>query len=389
MALFRRRRPTDSTSATTEFWDYWPKVRQTLSEAVELGRPAPSEAAEKVSALVHQIHPDLDWEVGHAPKDQPGGLEDLDLSQDVDPDKLLAQLAELENPSQMGAGPAYTLTLRPGHSDEARIQAERWARSAPEDSEWTFLPVRPADHEELGRTVSWDDHEFDLSHVSVSMRVDQATGKVEVGIYHPDNMFVAEETRDRLAEHVTLLALGEDDVVRWIGKTQPLVEKPLDPLPPTAMPSVIRQMADMLGGQGGWVTLQGRVPITGGLEVLLRHPLSRREFPALSLFVHVVVAYTHLDEDRLPAEDSTEALESLEARLSSLLGQNGALFARRTGGGKRQYLYYLDPDSGVLPEFEAALVDWSEGKVKLRTELDPEWIQIENFRRPYRHQLGE
>src|SRR5699024_1736695 len=51
MALFRRRRPTDSTSATTEFWDYWPKVRQTLSEAVELGRPAPSEAAEKVSAL--------------------------------------------------------------------------------------------------------------------------------------------------------------------------------------------------------------------------------------------------------------------------------------------------------------------------------------------------
>src|SRR5699024_2708596 len=114
--------------------------------------------------------------------------------------------------------------------------------------------VRPADHEELGRTVRWDDHEFDLSHVSVSMRVDQATGKVEVGIYHPDNMFVAEETRDRLAEHVTLLALGEDDVVRWIGKTQPLVEKPLDPLPPTAMPSVIRQMADMLGGQGGWVT---------------------------------------------------------------------------------------------------------------------------------------
>src|SRR5699024_966050 len=187
------------------------------------------------------------------------------------------------------------------------------------------------------------------------MRVDQATGKVDVGIYHPDNMFVAEATRDRLAEQVTLLALSEDCVVRCIGKTQQLVEKPLDPLPPTAMPSVVRQMADMLGGQGGWVTLQGRVPITGGLEVLLRHPLSRREFPALSLFVHVVVAYTHLDQDRLPAEESNGALEALEARLSSLLGQNGALFARRTGGGKRQYLYYLDPDSGVLPEFEAAL----------------------------------
>src|SRR5699024_2195516 len=157
--------------------------------------------------------------------------------QDVDPDKLLAQLAELENPSQMGAGPAYTLTLRPGHSDEARIQAERWARSAPEDSEWTFLPVRPADHEELGRTVRWDDHELDLSLVSVLMRVDQASGKVELGFCHSDNLVLAVLSRDRVAEHVILLALGEDDVVRWIGKTHPLVEKPLDPLPPTAMPS--------------------------------------------------------------------------------------------------------------------------------------------------------
>ena len=389
MALFRRRRPTDSTSAAAEFWESWPEVRQALAEAVESDLPAHSEVSEKVTSLVHGIHPDLDWEIGRAPKNQPGGLEDLDLSQDVDPDKLLAQLASLENPSQMGAGPAYALTLRPGPSDEARIQSERWARSAPEDDEWTFHPVRPADHDELGRTVRWDDHEFDLSHVSVSMRVDQANGKIEVGVYHPDNMFVAEETRDRLAQHVTLLALGEDDMVRWIGKTHPLDENPLDPLSPTAMPSVVRQMADMLGGQGGWVTLQGRIPITGGLEVLLRHPLSRREFPALSLFVHVVVPYTHLDNDRLPAEGSAEALDQLEGRMSTVLGENGALLARRTDGGRRQYLYYLDPDSGVLPEFEAALMDWPDGKIKLRTELDPRWTQIGNFRRPYRRQLGE
>lgn len=389
MALFRRRRPTDSTSAAAEFWESWPEVRQVLAEAVESDRPAPAEASEKVTALVRRIHPDLDWEVGPAPKNQPGGLEDLDMSQDVDPDKLLAQLASLENPSQLGGGPAYALTLRPGPSDDARVQSERWARSAPEDDQWTFRPTRPADHDELNGIVRWDDHEFDLSHVSVSMRVNQASGKIEVGIYHPDNMFVAEETRGRLAEHVTLLALGEDDTVRWIGKTTALDEKPLDPLGPTAMPSVVRQMADMLGGQGGWVTLQGRIPITGGLEVLLRHPLSRREFPALSLFVHVVVPYTNLDGDRLPVDESAEALTELEGRLSTILGENGALFARRTDGGRRQYLYYLDPDSGVLPEFEAALMDWSEGKIKLRTELDPGWVQIGNFRRSYRRQLGE
>jgi hypothetical protein len=388
MALFRRRRSADSTTSVTAFWDAWPAEREALTSAVESDQPVPSEVSERVTALVRSIHPDMGWEVGRAPKPG-GGLEDLDLSADVDPGKLLEQLAALDDPSRLTDGPSYALTLRPGDSEEARILSERWARSAPEDSRWLFQPVRPADHDQLSSTVNLDDHELDLSHVSVSMRVDHAAGKVEVGVYHPDNMFLPESTRAAVAEHVTLLALGEDDRVRWIGRTAPLDEPPLDPLPPTSMPAVVRQMADMLGGSGGWATLHGRIPLQGAVEILLRHPLTRRDFPAFSLFVQVVVPYTHMDEDKLPTGASTSALDDLEARISGVLGDNGALFMRQTVGGRRDYRYYLDPDSGALPEFEAVLTDWSEGEVKLRSQLDPSWTQFNAARRPFRRQLGE
>lgn len=388
MALFRRRRSADSTTAVTAFWDAWPAEREALADAVESDQPVPSETAERVTALVRAIHPDLDWEVGRAPKTG-GGLEDLDLSTDVDPNKLLEQLAALDDPSRLTEGPAYRLTLRPGASDEARILSERWARSAPEDGQWSFQPVRPADHEQLASTVRVDDHELDLSHVSVSMRVDHASGRIEVGVYHPDNMFLAEETRQSVAEHVTLLALGEDDRVRWIGAVAPLDEQPLDPLPPTSMPAVVRQMADMLGGYGGWATLHGRVPLQGAVEIMLRHPVTRRDFPAFTLFVQVVVPYTHMDEDRLPTEASASALEDLENRATTVLGDNGALFMRQTVGGRRDYRYYLDPESGVLPEFEALLTEWPEGEIKLRSQLDPNWTQFNIARRPFRRQLGE
>ena len=154
------------------------------------------------------------------------------------------------------------------------------------------------------------------------------------------------------------------------------------------MPAVAKQMGDLLGGTGGWVTLHGRLPLQGPVEILLRHPVTRRDFPALSLFVQVLVPYTNADGDRLPQESSVTALADLETELAQLLGDDGALFMRQTGSGQRMYVYYLDPESGVLPEFETVLMGWSEGKVQLRTQLDPKWSQFNLARRPYTRRLG-
>ncbi|MBB4933650.1 hypothetical protein F4561_004470 [Lipingzhangella halophila] len=391
MALFRRRRSTASGSAVAvdEFWSHWSDVRDALAASVTQGTPVPEEAAARLTERVRQIHPALTWEVSAASRSTPGDLGDLGLPDDAEAGDLLARMSELDDPetASANADPMYALTLSSGPDDSARILAERWARTAPTDSEWRFNPARPTDHEKLTKSLTWEDNELDLAHCTTSMRVDQQQGKIHAGVYHPDFMFLPEEVQAGVADHVVLLALGEDDCVRWISDVEPLVEKPLDPLPPTSMPSVVHQLAEALAG-GGWATLQGRIPLRGTLEISARHPLHRRDFPACTLYVQVTVGYANSDDDRLPTEPSVSALQSFTSRLRELLGDNGALLAQQTVGGQRQLHFYLDPDSGVLPDLEAAVREWSEGRSNVHSALDPEWKAITQIKKPFVRKLG-
>jgi len=384
MALFRRRRSADSESAVAidDFWSSWGDLRAALAESVDSETPVPAEVAQQLDERVRRIHPSLGWEVSRAP--EPGPAEPGSPFESLDSPEAL--LASLEDEPASARAP-YALTLRAGADDEARVLAERWYRAAPEDADWAFFPARPADHARLSRTVSWNDHELDLAHTSVSLRVDHASGRIEAGVYHPDFMFLPEETQQEVAEHVVLLAVGEDDRVRWVSSVKPLVEKPLDPLPPTAIPSVVRQLSGM-GGGGGWVTLQGRIPLRGALQLSARYPLHRRDYPALTLYTQVMVSYTEADEDRLPTGSSASALEAYVLGLREMLGANGALFAVQTVGGQRVFHFYLDPESGILPEFEKAARGWSEGRVFVTSTLDPEWRTIDQILKPIRKQLG-
>ncbi|RNL84852.1 DUF695 domain-containing protein [Halostreptopolyspora alba] len=390
MALFRRRRSTASDSAAVdEFWSHWSDVRESLASSVTLGTPVPEETAARLTERVTRIHPALTWQVSAASNPTLGGLGDLGLSDDADAGELLARMTQLDDAAEAPAneGPSYALTLSGGPDDSARILAERWSRAAPDDPEWRFNPAHPADHEQLTKSLTWDDHELDLAHCTTSMRVDQQRGRIQAGVYHPDFMFLPEETQAGVADHVVLLALGEDDCVRWISDVDPLVEKPLDPLPPTSMPSVVRQLAEALAG-GGWVTLQGRIPLRGTLEITARHPLHRRDFPAFALYAQVTLGYANSDDDKLPTGSSLTALESFVNGLRERLGDNGALLAQQTIGGQRQLHFYLDPDSGVLPELEAAVREWSEGRSHVRSALDPEWTAINQIKKPFKRKLG-
>ncbi len=391
MALFRRRStPPDSAVAVDEFWSQWPEMRDTLATSVTQDTPVPEDVAARLTERVTRIHPALTWKVSAASHPSPGGLDDLGLD-DADAGDLLARMSELDEEAggpPPTKGPSYALTLSAGPDEAARVLADRWSRAAPTDSEWRFNPSFPADHESLTKSLTWDDHELDLAHCTTSMRVDQQQGKIHAGVYHPDFMFLPEEARAGVADHVALLALGEDDCVRWISDVEPLVENPLDPLPPSSMPTVVRQLAETLAG-GGWVTLQGRVPLRGTLEITARHPLHRRDFPAFTLYVQVTLGYAISGDDKLPTGSSLSALETFTGELRELLGDNGALLAQQTVGGQRQLHFYLDPDSGVLPELESTVHQWPQGRARVRSSLDPDWMAITQLKKPFLRKLGD
>lgn len=392
MALFRRRRsaPADPAVAIEEFWRAWPGLREGLVAALAADEAVAEDVARQVTERVQRIHPSLVWEV--ARETALPGLEGLDLGE-LSPEALedLARLGGPEDAPEPEAaspeGPSYTLTLSGGTDDNLRVLAERWRQAAPEDTDWAFFPARRPDHAKLSQTLSWNEHELDLGHARVALRVNQATAKVEASVYHPDFMFLPENVRSGVAEHITLLALGEDDMVRWIGSVTPLTEKPLDPLTPASMPSVVQQLSEALGG-GGWVTAQARVPIGGTFEISLRHPLSRRDFPTFTLYLLVTLPYTNSGSDKLPAGDSAEGLTEFAAALREILGEHGTILAQRTMGGQRYLHCYIDPESGILPEVEKLVGEWAEGRATLSSFLDPDWEAIEQIAKPLRRKMG-
>ncbi|MDA2804347.1 DUF695 domain-containing protein [Nocardiopsis suaedae] len=384
MALFRRRRSPESDSAVTidAFWAAWPELRTALASAVDAGEPVPEQAAARLTELVQRIHPALGWDVGRAPEPAEPGPAGLDAPLDADPEDLLRQLAE-QDEAVGGPAPDYALTLRPGPDDEARVLSERWSRAAPGEPEWVFRPAVPADHRALTGGLDWNGHELDLSHATVELRVDQRRGRVDAGVYHPDFMFLPEEDRAGVAEHVVLLAVGEDDRVRAVGEVRPLVDKPLDPLPPTAVPSVVEQLT---GGSGGsWVSFRARVPLRGVIEVQARHPLRRRDFPAFTLLARVELAYTDTDDERQPTAEAAAEMDAFSQRLQRVAGGDGALFGQETSAGKRRLYLYLDPEAGVMGPLEEAARQWPHG-ASVGSSMDPDWRFIGALTQPIRRQ---
>lgn len=403
MALFRRKRSdaSDPAVAIEEFWATWPELRGELVTALDADEPVGEDTARRVTERVRRIHPDLAWTARRTGTgaDTGGGDDDLggfdlgELSAEA-----LADLARLGGEEGDGAEeekadekpalpPRYALTVSGGIDDNLRVLAERWRQAAPAEPEWAFHPARQADHAQLTRTLTWDDHELDLSHAQVALRVNHATHTIAVSVFHPDFMFLSDDTQGAVAEHITLLALGEDDMVRWIGSVSALTEKPLDPLPPASMPVVARQLSEALGS-GGWITAQARIPIGGTFEISLRHPLSRRDHPAFTLYVLLTLPYATSGSDKLPAGTSAEALEEFGAELRGVMGEHGTVLAQRTMGGQRYLHCYLDPESGVLPEVEKLTEGWPEGRATASSFLDPQWEAIDQIARPLRRKLG-
>ena len=228
MALSRRRRSDESAVAIDDFWSGWGELRSALAASIDEGAPVPAEVAQQLDERVQRIHPSLTWEVSRAPEPAPTNLASSPFESLDSPEALLASLGR-----RTGLRTRLICANLAGRGRRRGPRARGTLVTAPRrrtPSGRSSRPVPPTTPS-CPDTITWHDHELDLSHVSVSMRVNHATGKIEAGVYHPDFMFLPEETQREVAEHVMLLAVGEDDMVRWVDSVKPLVEKPLDPLP--------------------------------------------------------------------------------------------------------------------------------------------------------------
>jgi hypothetical protein len=340
MGIFGRRpreSSVPSSPAVAEFWEWW----ATVHAEFESGEPR-TELFEELDVRVHKIHPELEWELGRSPDDRP------------------------------------SLTLTGGGDPELRGLAERWRRAAPKTPDWHYHPARPADPDVLSRRLALSDHEFDLEYVRLGMRADTARARIDITVYHPDFLFVDEEAQLQVAYHVLHWALGEDDVVRWVGNVTLATEQPIDALPPNMLAAVVEQVAEPFQ-EPAWLTGEGRTPRGHPSQLRVRFPVHRQDYPLCDLHVEVSLPYAQSNPDRLPVGSSASALRAFEKKLTGF-GDRAVLALRATGDGMRVFHLYVDPDSGVVPELDQLAAGWSEGRAKVAAAPDPAWRALQPYR---------
>ena len=334
MGIFRRSSDAAAphTAAITRFWEWWPQARRKLDNGV------PADIADDLSAHVRAVHGDLRWEIGPGP----------------------------------------SLIVSGGGNDELRGIAERWRVAAPEDGTWRYLAARPADPAMLTGKFQLDDHEFDLEYVRMGLRADSARARVDITSYHPDFLFVPEETRLSLTSRVLDWALGEDDVARWVGEIATASDEPMDALPPAMLPPVVEQISAPFG-EPAWLVGEGRTPLGHSARVAVRFPLHRQDYPLCDLYVSVTLPYAKSNPDRLPVEPSASALRVFEDAVEAL-GSRAVLAAHETGDGRRTLHLYVDPGSGAVAELDQLAASWSEGRAKVAARPDPSWAALAPYR---------
>ncbi|HEY3682330.1 MAG TPA: DUF695 domain-containing protein [Streptosporangiaceae bacterium] len=332
MGLFRRRPPSSAApEGIGEFWQWWPGVRADFARD---GEETDTERATEMAERVARIHPDLAWEIS-APGD--GG---------------------------------HVLTLTGGGRDDLRALTERWMRAAPEDDAWEFRPALAADRDALDSVFRLEDTELELSHIALGVRVDAEHSRVNVAVYHPDFLFLPDDARAATARRALALALGEDEVSRWIGTITPAEERPVDALGLSALPAVTRQLADTRGGD--WLSGRTRTPRGRPSLVKVRFPLRRVDHPLCDTHILLSVPYAHANPDRLPVDPSASALRTFEEKLESI-GPDALLAAHETGDDHRVFHIYADSESGALSEIDQLAAAWQEGRVRVVTRPDPQW----------------
>ncbi|MDN3358863.1 DUF695 domain-containing protein [Actinomadura sp. DC4] len=334
MGIFRRSpgAAASHTEAISRFWEWWPQARRRLDQAT------PADIADEMSAHVEAIHKDLEWEIGPGPG----------------------------------------LTLSGGGVDELRGIAERWLLGAPKDDNWHYHAARPADPAMLSGKLQLDEHEFDLEYVRMGLRADSARARVDITSYHPDFLFVPDETRLALTLRVLDWALGEDDVARWVGEVATVADEPMDALPPAMLPTVVEQIAAPFG-EAAWLVGEGRTPLNHTARVAVRFPLHRQDYPLCELYVSVTLPYANANPDRLPVEPSASKLREFEEAVEAL-GPRAVLAAHETGDGRRVLHMYADPASGAVAQLDQLAASWSEGRAKVSAQPDPAWSALAPYR---------
>jgi hypothetical protein len=331
VALFHRkdRTPVDPRPQIEAFWAWWADHRDEVVAAADAGNT--DHVAALLGPAVQGMREGLDWELSRGRGDS-----------------------------------RHLLVVSSGGNTELRAVAERWALSAPPaDEDIAYAATRPADPHMDELTLNVDDYELPLTEMVSGTRVDQQRGRVDVVVHHPLFPLLDQDSRLRAAFLALDLALGEDDVERWLGAVEVSADPPLDAIAVSALRLVVDQLRPT---ESGWVMLEGSTP-QGLVRAIVRRPFAPVDRPLCDTHVALLLSGT---ADFAAAQDIT-------GKVLKALGGDGphAVVVAYIITPKLVTVHLYVDGLTVDPELARPVFGtWSAGTGRMHVERDPIWRAV-------------
>lgn len=323
-----------SDEAIAEFWRFWQEHGEAIAASIDerdLDRWVP-----QISAAVHAIDEQLDWELGAGHESQ----HYLCLS---------------------GAG---DMTLR--------VLTERWLAASPGSNQrWEFWPSRPGSATNVDLALRMGGHDVAFDEALVAVDLDEARRRIHVGVHHPSFAVMDESMRGSATFIMLDSVLGEDDVERWVGGVEPLTEAPASGLSLGELPAAIEMLRRL--EQGTFSLLQGETGEGHPVFATIDLGIKRVDHLLFDWHYEVEIPLHEPDENGLTTRKEAEALDAAEDALLGRLGKDAVYIGRETRQGRRVlHLHAAGPGraGAVLDDWVAAHEGWP---IEVRARLDPGW----------------
>jgi len=327
----------DSDKPIEAFWEWWASSGRAAAEA-GIDRGAFGKFTDAIAARVKAIHPGLVWELGS------------------------------------GAQAKHALVVTAAGVPEPRRLAERWYQQAPPSTAvWEYHPARQASPGALAMTMDFAGERLDLTELLFDLRVDNDRRMIDAIVFHPSFTRMPGKVRGQVGFLALDWALGEDGVVRWIGRFDTTDRRPAAAVPVDGLIDTVQALASRAGGPS-WALLVGEM---NGAKVIasLAVPAKWVDHPLMDQHIAVSLPFADQTAAGFPAPSSLDQLREFEDKLTRRLPPHALLVAHETSRGVRTLHLYADSDDVSLAgELESFVSVWPGAVVK--TKRDAGWEAI-------------
>ncbi len=323
-----------SDEPIVEFWRFWAEHGEAIATSIDEGdldRWVP-----EISAAVHAIDEQLDWELGAGHESQ------------------------------------HYLCLSGAGDMRLRVLTERWLAASPgAGARWEFWPSRPGSATNVELALRMGGHDIAFDEAVVDAQLDEARRRIHVGVHHPAFATMDEQMRGSATFIMLDSVLGEDEVERWVGAVEPRTECPDSGLSLGELPAAIEMLRRLEGGTFSLLrgeTGEGR-PVFATIDLGIK----RVDHLLFDWHYEVEIPLREPDGNGLTTRDEAEALDAAEDVLLRRLGKDAVYIGRETREGRRVlHLHAAGPGRAgpVLDEWVSANEAWP---IEVRARMDPSW----------------